>query len=104
MTYNYLNETLPKYEKTEVLKNMSRNAFIGFNASIISDTISNSFRIVKTAKQSHTIPTISYRQIVDEIVKKDGFAGLFGRGLKIRLFTNGIQGIIFSVMWKYLSG
>ena len=103
MTYNYLNVYLPKYEKTEVLNNMARNAFIGFNASIISDTLSNSFRIVKTTKQSHTNPTITYKKIVEEILQKDGAQGLFGRGLKIRLMTNGIQGIMFSVIWKYLS-
>ena len=104
MTYNYLNEYIPKYEKEEVLKNMSRNAFIGFNASVMSDTISNSLRIVKTAKQSHMNPNITYRKIVDEIVMKDGVIGLFGRGLKIRLMTNGLQGIMFSVLWKYFSG
>jgi hypothetical protein len=103
MTYNYLNVYLPKYEKTEVLNNIARNAFIGFNASVISDTLSNSFRIVKTTKQSHTNPTITYKKIVEEILQKDGAQGLFGRGLKIRLMTNGIQGIMFSVIWKFLS-
>jgi hypothetical protein len=102
-TYNYLNEYLPKYDKSEQLKNMGRNAFIGFNASIISDTLSNSLRIVKTTKQSHPNPAITYRQIAEEIIKKDGVPGLLGRGLKIRLITNGIQGIMFSVVWKYLS-
>jgi hypothetical protein len=27
---------------------------------------------------------------------------LFGRGLKTRLLANGMQGIMFSIMWKYL--
>lgn len=103
MTYNYLNAYLPKYDKREQLKNMSRNAFIGFNASIISDTLSNSLRIVKTTKQSHPNPTITYQKIAEEILAKDGVTGLLGRGLKIRLLTNGIQGIMFSVVWKYLS-
>ncbi len=103
MTYNYLNAYLPKYDKSEQLKNMSRNAFIGFNASIISDTLSNSLRIVKTTKQSHSNPTITYHKIAEEILAKDGVTGLLGRGLKIRLMTNGIQGIMFSVIWKYLS-
>lgn len=103
MTYNYLNAYLPKYDKSEQLKNMSRNAFIGFNASIISDTLSNSLRIVKTTKQSHSNPTITYQKIAEEILAKDGVTGLLGRGLKIRLLTNGIQGIMFSVVWKYLS-
>ena len=103
ITHNYLDAYLPKYEKTEKLKTMGRNAFIGFVSSIASDTISNSFRIVKTTKQSHVNPKITYRKIVEEIVAKDGIQGLLGRGLKIRLFTNGIQGIMFSVIWKYLN-
>ena len=38
-----------------------------------------------------------------DILKKDGVVGLFGRGLPIRLFTNGIQGVMFSVLWKHFS-
>jgi hypothetical protein len=102
MTFNMMNEYLPNYDKTERMKNMSRNALIGFTSSVVSDTTSNSFRIVKTAKQSHTNATITYKQIVEEVLAKDGLSGLFGRGLKIRLFTNGLQGILFSVIWKYL--
>ena len=100
-TYNYFNAYLPKYENS--LQNMARNAFIGFNASVISDTLSNSMRIVKTTKQSHSNPYITYKQIAIDIIEKDGIQGLLGRGLKIRLMTNGIQGIMFSVIWKYLS-
>jgi hypothetical protein len=33
---------------------------------------------------------------------KDGIKGLFGRGLKIRIMTNGIQGLLFSVLWKQI--
>jgi hypothetical protein len=35
---------------------------------------------------------------------KDGIAGVFGRGLKTRLVANGLQGVMFSVMWKYIEG
>jgi hypothetical protein len=100
-TYNYFNTYLPKYDN--FLQNIARNAFIGFNASVISDTLSNSLRIVKTTKQSHSNPSITYKQIAIDIIEKDGIQGLLGRGLKIRLMTNGIQGIMFSVIWKYLS-
>jgi hypothetical protein len=37
---------------------------------------------------------------LQEIIKKDGLAGLFGRGLGTKLITNGIQGILFSVLWR----
>ena len=35
------------------------------------------------------------------IIEKDGVIGLFGRGLKTRILANGLQGMMFSVMWKY---
>jgi len=28
--------------------------------------------------------------------------GLFGRGLGTRVLANGLQGLMFSVLWKYL--
>jgi hypothetical protein len=37
---------------------------------------------------------------LQEIIKKDGLSGLFGRGLGTKLITNGIQGILFSVLWR----
>ena len=80
---------------------MTRNAGFGFTASVASDVLSNSLRIVKTTKQSHSTPSISYLKITEEILAKDGYVGLFGRGLKMRLMTNGIQGMMFSVLWKY---
>jgi len=45
---------------------------------------------------------ISYPEIVKEIVKKEGLIGLFGRGLKTKLLANGFQGLMFSVLWKYI--
>lgn len=97
-TYNYLDAHLPKQETQ--LGKLGRRAFIGFTASVVSDTISNSVRVVKTTKQTHTEP-ISYPDAVRLIIKEDGMAGLFGRGLKTRILTNGMQGLLFSVLWKY---
>jgi len=34
------------------------------------------------------------------VLEKDGMFGLFGRGLKTRILTNGLQGLLFSVLWK----
>jgi hypothetical protein len=36
-------------------------------------------------------------------MRKDGLKGLFFRGLKTKLLTNGVQGVIFSIAWRYLS-
>ena len=40
-------------------------------------------------------------QALSMIVEADGWAGLFGRGLRTRLLTNALQGAVFSVLWKY---
>jgi len=36
------------------------------------------------------------------VIAQDGLVGLFGRGLKTRIFTNGLQGMTFSVLWKFM--
>lgn len=97
-TYNYLSRIIPDY-KEQVALSLTRSATIGFCASIVSDTISNSFRVVKTARQAAK-ESMTYTQVVHGIVKKDGIKGLLGRGLKTRLLTNCIQGVTFSVLWK----
>ena len=34
------------------------------------------------------------------VVAQDGYRGLFGRGLKTRIIANGLQGLLFSILWK----
>lgn len=99
LSYNMLNQKLPKYEETH--KKLLRNAFIGFNSAVISDCCSNSLRVVKTVKQTSKTKK-TYTQIIQNIIKKNGIVDLFGRGLKTRIITNGIQGILFTVCWKYI--
>lgn len=98
-TYNYMNSVLPEYEETH--KKLGRNALIGFSASIASDSISNTLRVIKTKKQTYKTP-ISYADAAKGVIKKDGIVGLMGRGLKTRIMCNGLQGMIFAVAWKYL--
>jgi hypothetical protein len=97
-TYNYLDEALP--EADSLAGKLGRNAGMGFTASCVSDTCSNSIRVLKTYRQ--TSPTrVSYMDAARTIVAKDGLGGLFGRGLQTRLLANGVQGAMFSVGWKY---
>ena len=99
LTYNYLNETLPK--KEDKLYTLFRNGTIGFSSAVISDITSNSLRVIKTSKQTYS-SDISYINLTKNIINKDGIKGLFGRGLKTRIITNGTQGIFFVVLWKYI--
>lgn len=80
-------------------KKLSRAAFIGFCASAVSDTVSNSIRVIKTTKQTATVP-MTYPEVVRTVVQKDGVLGLMGRGLKTKIISNGIQGLMFSVLWR----
>lgn len=98
-TYNYLDNKLPTYSNDSILK-FARNGFIGFSASIVSDTCSNSLRAIKTTKQTYD-NNISYAKAVDLIVKKDGIKGLFFRGLQTRIIANGLQSSLFTITWKY---
>jgi hypothetical protein len=129
LTYNYVDETLPMVSASDdLLLSLVRSAFLGLCASCVSDITSNSLRVIKTTKQTARLGSksdndnennndkattvtseakneisedISYREVVKMIIKNDGLAGLFGRGLKTRLLTNAIQGSLFSVLFKY---
>lgn len=96
-TYNQLDKSLP--EPKTFGQQILRQAFIGFVASVISDTVSNSLRVVKTYRQVNET-RISYFDAARVVVATDGVRGLLGRGLKTRIIANGAQGLMFSVLWK----
>ena len=77
-----------------------RRAFIGFVASVISDCVSNSLRVVKTYRQVNEV-RIGYWAAAQAVIAVDGLQGLLGRGLKTRILANGLQGLMFSVLWKF---
>ncbi|KAJ7688996.1 mitochondrial carrier [Mycena rosella] len=97
-TLNYLEATLP--ESHTLLQKLLRRAFIGFCASVTSDTVSNSLRVVKTYRQVNET-RIGYFDAARAVIATDGVIGLFGRGLKTRILANGLQGIMFSVLWRF---
>ena len=97
--YNYLSEHLPR--GTDTVSKLGRSAIIGFCASAVSDTCSNSIRVIKVYKQANT-ETISYPEAIRRVIKEDGVSGLFGRGLSTKIVANGLQGLMFSVLWKMI--
>jgi len=98
LTYNFLGEAIP--EQDTQLAKLGRRGIMGFCASAISDTCSNSIRVCKVYKQSY--PTqISYPQVVKEVIAESGVAGLMFRGLETKILANGLQGILFSILWKH---
>ncbi|GMH35697.1 hypothetical protein BSKO_03565 [Bryopsis sp. KO-2023] len=97
-TYNTLNESLPQYD--DLPRRLMRSALIGFCSSVVSDTSSNSIRVIKTTKQTANT-AISYPDVIKMIYQKDGILrGFIIRGLGTKIITNGLQGILFSVLWR----
>ena len=101
LVHNYLDKYIPMYNNS-IMFMLMRNAFIGFTSSCVSDIISNSIRVMKTSVQTGEGKK-GYKEIYEEIKKKDGIKGVFVRGLNTRLITNGIQGLMFNIMWKYFN-
>ena len=77
-----------------------RSAVIGFLASVVSDTVSNFIRVIKTVKQANRGVHMTYVNTINMIVEESGYLGLFGRGLLTRIISNGIQSMIFTILWK----
>lgn len=96
-TYNALSEYIPKQD-TQVAE-LGRRALIGFCSSAVSDTCSNSIRVVKVYKQSHP-EQLSYPTVVRKVIAESGITGLMFRGLETKILANGLQGILFSILWK----
>jgi hypothetical protein len=106
LTYNFADTNIPTVSSDDVLLSLGRSALLGLCASCVSDTCSNSLRVIKTTRQTGRLSgdsskNLSYPEIVKLIIEKDGVIGLFGRGLQTRLLTNAIQGAAFSVLWRY---
>jgi len=100
-TNNQLRESLPQFDFMPYGKH-ARNACIGFASAAVSDTCSNSLRVLKTTVQTSAEP-LGYMKAANDIIAKDGYAGLFGRGLKTRILTNGVQGALFTIGWRAIS-
>lgn len=96
-TYNYLDATVPDAQTP--LAELSRRALLGFSASVVSDTTSNSIRVMKVYKQSHAT-SMRYPEIARQIIQEQGLRGLLFRGLETKILSNGLQGIMFSILWK----
>jgi len=99
-TYNYLDKYLTNYENS--FQQISRNAMIGLCSSAISDTSSNSIRVLKTFRQTNDI-NISYMNAAKHIITTDGYYSLFTRGLKTKILSNSLQSMMFTVLWKHFT-
>jgi len=84
-----------------------RNGVAGIMASMISDMISNSLRILKVMRQATVEGSIGaegYLSDAREVMTKDGVAGIFCRGIGPRLLAGALQGAFFSILWNLFLG
>jgi hypothetical protein len=101
-TYNSLSTN--DFLKNLLPSPLLRNAGIGLTASVVSDTVVNAIRVVKTTKQSiGSKHEVSYWEIIRMILAADGWKGLFGRGLRTRIFANALQSVVFTIIWRGLA-
>ena len=99
VTYDFIKARVP--EANGVLLKQVRSALLGFISAFVSDIVSNSVRVVKTAKQTADVE-ISYSATAAKIIASDGVSGLFLRGLGTKVISNGLQAMLFTVIWNYL--
>lgn len=97
LTYNLLDDKLPVYDGN---KKIIRNGFLGFCCSATSDICVNFFKILKVNKQTHKNVNIDYPEIIKEIYLKEGLKGVLFRGLFTKIIGNGLQNMLFMILWK----
>lgn len=78
-----------------------RAALIGCIASIVSDTITNSIRVVNTYRQTSQYD-LTYAESIQRLVSEDGILGLFTRGLGAKMLVNCLNSIVFKVLLKLI--
>lgn len=93
---NWLEQWIPPAEDKR--RKLFRRAFIGFCSSVSSDCVSNGIRVLKTYRQTSEVP-LGYHAALTELFLKEGIS-FVTRGLGLKLVSNGMSGILFSVVWK----
>lgn len=77
-----------------------RRAFIGFCSSVVSDCCSNGVRVMKVYKQTSDTP-LGYMETIKLLLGESGPAFVV-RGLGVKILSNALSGILFSVLWKMI--
>ena len=110
VTYNFLESYCLRHQilDAHLSKNQNpmrkniRRALLGLISSLVSDVCSNAIRVLKTYKQTSVEP-VGYMEAAARIIEKDGFNGLFFRGLTSKLTANALNAMLFTVVWKAIA-
>jgi hypothetical protein len=100
LVYNTANKYLPENPSGSRATKLIRAAGIGFISSMAADIASNGIRVVKTVRQT-SATEIGYREAFVQLLAKEGsIFNVATRGLGTKIMTNGVQGLLFSVLWR----
>ncbi len=77
-----------------------RSALIGFAATVVSDCCSNFLRVLKTIKQTAGVAGTPSAYWSGSL--SSSFPEMCRRGLLTRILANGVQTVLFTVVWKLL--
>lgn len=95
-TYSYLNHGLA--EATTLSGRLIRNGFIGFTASAVSDTVSNSIRVVKTTKQAAaSLSSVTYGQAIQIVLAADVSKSIFYSALILSPFAKDLPMLFLGI-------
>eukprot|EP01036_Dinobryon_divergens_P033041 gene33041-42750_t len=107
VVYNYLSTSLLSAEQfTDIVHHDSSSLIV---LQILSNMDVKALELLRSAfivdgdgdDRSDKSLQMSYVDIAKTIVREEGWQGLFGRGLQTRLLSNALQGMLFSVLFKY---
>ncbi|EGD73039.1 hypothetical protein PTSG_04750 [Salpingoeca rosetta] len=79
-----------------------QNSFIGLSCAVVTNILANPLSVLKAYKQSHT-ESVTYTQAFRQIVGQHGILHLFKRGISTRLCVDGINSMVFTVLWRFLA-
>ena len=91
----------------KVIKTIKQSSTSSSPVSALSSSSSSSAEQLAYKYHSKTpaAPTSSmtYINVIHQVLEEGGLRALFGRGLKTRLLSNALQSVLFTVVWKLLA-
>lgn len=119
LTYQMVSTSLPAPKSR--LESILHSTIVGFSSAVVADILSNPFRYVKQDDIQHMWLILCYRimlyvqqshheqisyprvfNLIQNRSRKSVVFELFCRGLPARFLLHGIQGTIFSIIYKLL--
>jgi len=101
-TFNALQASVNRYRSSEtpIATKTLQNGLCGLTAAFASSICTNGIDVLKTHRQTGGGKT-TYLTALRKIRETETFGQFWCRGLRPRLALDGIQGFVFSMLWKF---